>query len=151
MENTNFNESADNTAWNDIDKSDESLDSIKKEAVETAATVGEDLVAEVMGKMALARAKTGNFVKDNRNLIGGGLGLALSVGLELLSPTGSKKSALVAGVLGGGVLLVSSPILKAAPQCNAIAVAAAGVTGYVGMVGGRVTASYFPGNLEDDE
>lgn len=151
MENTNFDESADNAVWNEIDKADERLDNIKKEAGEVAAAVGEDLVAEVMAAMTLAQVKTGNFVKDNRNLIGGGLGLALSVGLELLSPTGSKKSALVAGVLGGGVLLVSSPILKAAPQCNGIAVAAAGVTGYVGMVGGRVTASYFPGNLEDDE
>lgn len=151
MENVNFDESADKAAWNEIDKSDERLDGIKKEASEVVGVIGEDLVADVMSKMVLARVKTGSFIKDNRNLIGGGMGLALAVGLEMLSPTGSKKSALVAGAMGGGVLLVAAPILKVTPQCNAIAVAAASVTGYVGMVGGRVTASYFPGNLDDDE
>lgn len=151
MENTNFNESADNAAWNDIDKSDERLDGIKKEAATTTSAIGEDIVAEVMGTMALAQAKTGNFVKDNRNLIGGGLGLALAVGLELISPTGSKKSAIVACVAGGAVLAIAAPVLKAAPQSNMVASSAGIVTAYVGMCGGRITADYFPGNLSDDE
>lgn len=150
MENNNFNETADDAVWAEIDKDSDRLSSLKKEAPDIAANIGEDLVAEVIATMALAQVKTGNFVKDNRNLIGGGLGLALAVGLELLSPTGSKKSALVAGAMGGATLLVAAPILKVAPQCNTIAVAAAGVTSYVGMVGGRVTASYFPGNLDDE-
>ena len=96
-------------------------------------------------------ARLGNYLKDNRNLVGGVIGLTLAVGLELISPTGSKKSAAVAAVTGGVALTMAAPFLKAAPQSAMVASGAGIMTAYVGMCGGRITADYFPGNLDNDE
>lgn len=127
------------------------LTRIKMEAVGEELENVDEIINQVLGDAKLFHVKTGNFVKDNRNLIGGGMGLALAVGLELLSPTGSKKSAAVAAITGGVVLAVAAPILKAAPQTTMVASGAGIMTAYVGMCGGRITADYFPGNLGDDE
>lgn len=124
---------------------------IKMEATGEELTDIDAMVKQVLIESKLMHVKTGNYLKDNRNLIGGGIGLALAVGLELLSPTGSKKSAIVAGVTGGAVLAIAAPILKAAPQSAMVASGAGIMTAYVGMCGGRITADYFPGNLGDDE
>lgn len=127
------------------------LNAIKMEAVGEELNNLDDFVNQILFNSKLFHVKTGNFVKDNRNLIGGGIGLALAVGLELISPTGSKKSAAVAAITGGVVLGVAAPILKTAPQSAMVASAAGVMTAYVGMCGGRITADYFPGNLGDDE
>lgn len=127
------------------------LSRIKMEATGEELTDIDDLVKQVMMASKLMHVKTGNYLKDNRNLIGGGIGLAVAVGLELISPTGSKKSAMVAGVTGGLALAMAAPILKAAPQSAMVASGAGIMTAYVGMCGGRITADYFPGNLGDDE
>lgn len=83
-----------------------------------------------------------------RNWRGGLIGVGCSVLLELLSPTGSKTSAMAAAVAGGVVLKYSKGVLDAAPQ-NTVTSATAGVAaGYIAMTVGRATASYFPGNGE---
>lgn len=153
MENTNFNETADNAVWNNEaeEKLSARLAGLKAGAQEMEDVLADDLIKQVLTESKLFHVKTGNFVKDNRNLIGGGIGLALAVGLELVSPTGSKKSAAVAAITGGAVLAFTAPVLKVAPQSTMVSAAAGIMTAYVGMCGGRITADYFPGNLGDDE
>lgn len=129
----------------------ERLNAIKTAAVGENLTGVDVMIEQILAQSKLMRVKTGNYLKDNRNLIGGGIGITLAVGLELLSPTGSKKSAIMAGVAGGALLAATAPVLKAAPQSAMIASGAAIMTGYVGMCGGRITADYFPGNLGNGE
>lgn len=89
------------------------------------------------------------FLNTNRNMLGGLLGAAVSVGLEVISPTGSKVSATVAAAASLGTLYAGRKIAEAAPQSNITAAAIGGVTCYTGMVAGRIAACYFPGNLEE--
>lgn len=93
-------------------------------------------------------AKSGNVLKDHRNLIGGLLGVAVATGLEVVSPTGSKVSATVAAAASLGALYYGRNIVEAAPQNNITAAAVGGVTCYAGMCAGRIAACYFPGNVE---
>lgn len=93
------------------------------------ATV-ENIVGEGRGNMAAAIA-----------------GVAGAVALELMSPTGSKTSAIVAAVAGGSAVYASRELINAAPT-NAVLATGIGVTSaYIGMIAGRVAADYFPGNV----
>lgn len=139
-----------------IDKVGDGLADIAKEARGMAKNIeddmsADDLIAQVLKDAKLMHVKTGNVLKDNQNLIGACVGAAVAVGLELVSPTGSKSSAAVAAVLSGATIMIAKPYLQVAPQSASIAVGAGALTGYVGMVGGRVTASYFPGNLTEED
>lgn len=118
----------------------------KKSKVEAPSV--DAIVGAALAGALLKQKKTGNVLKDNRNLIGGLLGVAVGVGLEIVSPTGSKVSAAVSGVAGLGALAVVSIPAMAAPQCNVIAGTAFGMTSWVSMSAGRLAASYFPGNLD---
>lgn len=131
--------------------SDEELDA-KLVALEAniESTVNE-LIGNVIGSSMAKKAKTGDLFKDNRNMIGGLIGIGIAAGLELISPTGSLKSAAASVIVGGGVLYVASPYINAVPQSTGLAAATAGVTAYVGMVAGRITADYFPGNLSKED
>lgn len=108
------------------------------------------LVGNTLLNSKVKKAKSGDLFKDNRNLIGGLVGVGIGVGLELLSPTGSVKSAAVAGVVGGGVLYLLNPYIDAVPQTTGLAAVTGGVTAYVSMAAGRITADYFPGNLSEE-
>ncbi|AEV89687.1 hypothetical protein OBP_250 [Pseudomonas phage OBP] len=83
-----------------------------------------------------------------KNYRGGCIGVAGAVLLELMSPTGSKTSALAAGLAGAFVLHHSKGVLDAAPQNTVIATTAGASAGWISMVVGRTMASYFPGNGE---
>lgn len=119
--------------------------------IDGGAMTADDLIEQVLKDAKLMHVKTGNMLKDNQNLIGACLGAAVAVGLELVSPTGSKTSAAVAAVLSGATIVLAKPYLEVAPQSTGVAAAAAGLTAYVGMVGGRITADYFPGNLVEED
>jgi hypothetical protein len=157
MENQfNGHESAEAEAlWTANDDAGDRLNAIKKEAGEVGAEIAgksiDEVIAGVIAEGKLFHVKTGKFMTDNRNLIGAALGVGIGVGLELLSPTGSKTSALVSGLAGGAVLAVVAPVLKVAPQATGIAAAAGTLTSFVSMSAGRITADYFPGNLGNDE
>lgn len=146
----NNNEAIDLNELTDKEIADKLL-AIKLAAVGEPLTDIDDVVNQVLADAKLLHVKTGNYLKDNRNLVGGVIGLTLAVGLELISPTGSKKSAAVAAVTGGVALTMAAPFLKAAPQSAMVASGAGIMTAYVGMCGGRITADYFPGNLDNDE
>lgn len=139
-----------------VDKVGDGLADIAKEAHAAAKGLeaemsADDLIAMVIKDAKLMHVKTGNIFKDNQNLTGACIGAAIAVGLELVSPTGSKSSAAVAAVLSGATIMIAKPYLQVAPQTAGIAAGAAAVTAYAGMVGGRVTASYFPGNLTEED
>lgn len=90
----------------------------------------ESIIGEGRGNMAAAIA-----------------GVAGAVALELISPTGSKTSAVVAAVTGGAAVYASRDLINAAPTNGVIATGVACTSLYVGMIGGRVAADYFPGNV----
>jgi len=151
-----------NTAAEDLDILDRELDQAgdKLQDIAQAARSGaavieagsaDELIKQVLKEARLMHVKTGNMLKDNQNLIGACLGAAVAVGLELVSPTGSKTSAAVAAVVSGAAIVLAKPYLEAAPQTAGVAAAAAGVTAYAGMLGGRITADYFPGNLVEED
>lgn len=75
-------------------------------------------------------------------------GVVVAAGLELLSPTGSKTSAIVAGVVGGAVVYASKDYLDAVPQNDLMGAISFGATALISMKAGRITADYFPGNVE---
>lgn len=137
-----------NTASETVEEKLKAEDAVIEETndiLQGVASIG--IIGGLMGQ----REKTGNLLKDNRNLIGGILGGAVAVGLELISPTGSKTSATVAAVASGLTLVATHRLMDCAPQTTALAATNAGVTCYVGMVAGRIAADYFPGNLADSE
>lgn len=140
----------DQKVWDD--KTDEeigaALGRIQMEAKGLGDVLSQSIIEDVLKNAKLAHVKTGKFTKDNRNMIGAVMGVTLGVGLELLSPTGSKTSAITAGVVGGATLVILSPILKAAPQSTGIAATAGSLTSLVTMSAGRIAADYFPGNLD---
>lgn len=138
-----------NTAANNAETLNKKLDDVIHNQAEnmTASSLAD--LALMMS--SLKKAKTGNFVKDNKNLIGGVIGCVVATGLELASPTGSKASAIMAAAASGGTLYATRKLLDNAPQSTGIAATAAGLTAYVGMVAGRITADYFPGNLSIEE
>lgn len=96
-------------------------------------------------------AKVSEILNKNRNLIGGLIGVGVAVGLELASPTGSKASAVLAGIAGGGVLYFSRSVVSGCVQNSTLAALTGVTTAYVGIIGGRLGASYFPGNLNNAE
>lgn len=93
------------------------------------ATV-ENIVGEGRGNMAAAIA-----------------GVAGAVALELVSPTGSKTSAVVAAVTGGAAVYAARDLINAAPTNTPLATGIGVTSAYIGMLGGRVAADYFPGNV----
>lgn len=96
----------------------------------------------------LREKKEGLLYSENANMIGGVLGLTVAVALEVISPTGSKTSAVVAAVAGGAALYGARDLVNAAPQ-NPVLAAAVGTSSlYIGMLAGRIAADYFPGNIE---
>ena len=84
----------------------------------------------------------------HKNLAGAIAGVAVGVGLELASPTGSIGSAITAGVAGGLLTYALKDTLEMAPQMNCIAVCSGLTTATVSMSMGRLAADYFPGNLD---
>jgi hypothetical protein len=99
----------------------------------------EDMTLEEMAEVKANRGK---------NYRGGLIGVGGAVLLELLSPNGSKTSALAAGAAGLTVLHYSKGVLDAAPQNTVLAATAGGAAGWISMVVGRTMSSYFPGNSE---
>lgn len=91
--------------------------------------------------------KEGDYINRHRNMIGALAGAAVAVGLEVVSPTGSKTSAVVAAAVSLGATYAARNIIEAAPQSNITAATVAAGTCYAGMVGGRIAACYFPGNV----
>lgn len=73
-------------------------------------------------------------------------GAAVAATLELISPTGSKTSAVVAAAVGGSVALVAEDYLDALPQNNLTGGLSFAVTAVISMKAGRIAADYFPGN-----
>lgn len=96
----------------------------------------------------LREKKEGLLYSENANMIGGILGVTVAVALEVVSPTGSKTSAVVAAIAGGAALYSARDIVNGAPQNPVLAAGVAGTTLYVGMLAGRIAADYFPGNIE---
>lgn len=155
MENVKLNQESleDAKLW---DADDEDVTARLEQIAMEAKVLGkvneaEDLIASVLALAKLTHVKTGKFMTDNRNMIGGSLGVMLGVGLELLSPTGSKTSAIISGVVGGATLALLSPVLKAAPQTTGIQAGTGVLTSFVSMSAGRIAADYFPGNLKDND
>lgn len=105
-------------------------------------TIDHEEAAMTMEEMAAAK------VNQGKNFRGGIVGVGAAVLLELFSPTGSKTSALAAGVAGGVVLHYSKGVLDAAPQNTVLATTAGVSAGWISMVVGRAMASYFPGDSE---
>lgn len=108
--------------------------------------VNEDIIAAAPASSAMPSKSA---ISENQNLIVAIIGGAAAVALEVLSPTGSKTSAIVAGVAAAGVTYYCKDVINLAPQNTTLAVTTGLVTGYVGMCAGRIAACYFPGNIED--
>ena len=110
----------------------------------------DELAALALAELALkSSGKTGVWHEDNRNLLGGLIGVGIGVGLELLSPTGSKTSAVVAAAAGAGTLYAARRIMDMAPQNNHLAGACAASSMLISATAGRIAADYFPGNIEE--
>lgn len=96
----------------------------------------------------LREKKEGYFNSEDGNMTGGILGVAVAVGLELVSPTGSKTSAVVAAIAGGAALYAAREVINSAPQAPVLAAGVGCTSLYIGMMAGRIAADYFPGNIE---
>lgn len=75
-------------------------------------------------------------------------GVVVAAGLELLSPTGSKTSAVVAAAVGGAAIYGAKNYLDAVPQNDFMGAISFGAATLISMKAGRITADYFPGNVE---
>lgn len=106
-------------------------------------------INEMSKVCGLKEAKDGFFSGKDANMIGGYIGVGIAVALELVSPTGSKTSAICAAIAGGAALYYGKEIIEAAPQGPAAAAAVGATSCYLGMCAGRIAACYFPGDLED--
>lgn len=85
-------------------------------------------------------------VSENNYNVGGAIcGVALGVGLELLSPTGSLTSAVAAGVVGGLAVAAVKPALEHGPDGQVAALTCFVGGAAISMKAGRIAASYFPG------
>lgn len=76
------------------------------------------------------------------------VGVVLGAGLELLSPTGSKTSAIVSAAVGGAAVYAAKDYLDAVPQNDFMGAISFGTAAIISMKAGRITADYFPGNVE---
>lgn len=132
--------------------------------------VGPEMAEEVV--KAGLRAKMDNLVgkakekisMPRRSVLAAGVGTAAAVGLELLSPNGSKISAATALVAGGAMTYKLNSVLKGIEKVDTIGIVDACVTDttlFCALTGcgtfsvasavGRMTASYFPGSAKEEE
>jgi len=92
-----------------------------------------------------APMKDTTFMGDKANIVGGLLGAAAAATLELVSPTGTKGSAIAAFATGALITAGANQQLSAMPNNKATAA----MTGVVTFIGskyvGRTVSDYFPG------
>jgi hypothetical protein len=92
-----------------------------------------------------------NMLGEYNNAAAAALGVAVAVGLELISPTGTKTSAAVAAIAGGTAIALGARAHTNMPQ-NTLTMGVSSLIGFKVAKGfGRLTVEYFPATKETEE
>lgn len=102
--------------------------------------------ARAIAGEAVTEVKEGStFLGDKANIVGGLLGAAAAATLELVSPTGTKGSAIAAMATGSVIVLGTRDKLQVMPNTTGTAVATGAITFIASKYVGRSISDYFPG------
>ena len=135
------------------------MENVQNNETNTLDVKAADLMADVQKKFGDPSAislpaitdRSDNMLGQYNNAAAAALGVGLAVGLELLSPTGTKTSAAVAAITGAAAIAVGAPAHTKGPQ-NSVTMALSGILGFKVAKGfGRMTAEYFPATASDDK
>lgn len=92
-----------------------------------------------------------NDVEFGKNKRAGLVGGVAAVAIELISESGTTKSAIVAGVCSAIAYNLAEDHLADVEESDETAFAVGLSTFAYGFLGGRITAKYFPGSKDEDE